>query len=192
MLNAYIVESYIDESWHSQKGKKKRDYLKFWLDLANQLIGNHISQKLSHHRRSENCGNHDRLNTNLGHWPVQDTHKLWCVVCSVTCFQIHLPNRKLRHESRFKHSQCNVHLCIDIDKDRNFQKYHTVLDYSEYCTTYVKVSCKRIKTNSSESQPRINASIQKNITTVRIYMHITMRPAFVLTRTSRIAMIFTS
>ena len=55
---------------HSLKGRRKRDYLKFWLDLANQLtaIGNHTSRWV--HRRSSDSGCLDRLNIDLGHWPV--------------------------------------------------------------------------------------------------------------------------
>ena len=87
LLNAYILESHTNQSGHSQEGREKRDYLKFQLDLANQLIGNHTSGKLPQHQ----YGNCDRLNTDLGHWPVQETHKLWCVVCSATIIQLHLP-----------------------------------------------------------------------------------------------------
>ena len=70
ILNACILDSHINQPEHWQKGRKKRDYLKFRLDLANQLIGNHTSRKLSQHR----SGNRDRLNTDIGHWPVQETN----------------------------------------------------------------------------------------------------------------------
>ena len=60
----------------------------------------------------------ERLNATLGHWPV---------VCS-ECRQKHgLPRQGNRHETRQKCSNCNVHLCVD--KERNcYCKYHTLVD----------------------------------------------------------------
>ena len=37
ILNAYILGSHINPTEHSLKGRRKRDYLKLQLDLANQL-----------------------------------------------------------------------------------------------------------------------------------------------------------
>ena len=55
LVNAYILERYAEPSLYhpSSKGRKKRDFLSFCLDVAEQLIGTHT------HFEKEVVGNPD-------------------------------------------------------------------------------------------------------------------------------------
>ena len=42
-----------------------------------------LSRKLLQHQRSGDSRNCDGLNTDLGHWPIQETHKFYTVYYAV-------------------------------------------------------------------------------------------------------------
>ena len=113
-LNAHILEKHAKPLEHALRGRKKRDFLRFRIELAEELIGSFRSRKRSGRRRSADC---ERLKTELGHWPVQVRKKLECVVCNTKRSKLKLARSQYRHESRLKCSQCNVHLCIDQERN---------------------------------------------------------------------------
>ena len=79
ILNAYVLDSHIHPLEHALRGRKKRDYLTFRLQLAEELIGGFCSSKRAGSRPScEHC----RLTVDLGHWPQQSHKGRHCVVCS--------------------------------------------------------------------------------------------------------------
>jgi len=132
LLNAYILERYAEPSLYGPScvGRKKRDFLSFRLDVAEELIGGH-SMRLRRGRRSRHGSRHDRstsprLDPSHGHYPVQVENKARCVVCLAIQRSTGIPNR---HESRIQCSSCHVHLCVHIDRNC-FVKYHTLPDYS--------------------------------------------------------------
>ena len=128
LLNAYILERYANPSLYSPSSRVKRDFLGFRIDVANQLIGSfHFRQRAGRPPSSEHR-TEQRLNRQLDHWPIQETTKRECVVCSTKRAKQHLTRSQLRHESRFKCCYCNVHLCISTDRDC-FKNYHTKVEY---------------------------------------------------------------
>ncbi len=75
------MENMVKSGEHQQRGRKKRDMLSFRLELAKELIGSFSSRHRSGGQpRSVEHILLDRLNSNLGHWPVHDK-KGNCVVC---------------------------------------------------------------------------------------------------------------
>ena len=70
----------------------------------------------------------DRLNVQLGHWPIRVETKLECIVCATKRNKLNLTRQEMRHESRIKCSKCNVHLCIEENREC-FTKYHTSIQY---------------------------------------------------------------
>ena len=128
LLNAYILERYANPSLYSPSSRVKRDFLGFRIDVANQLIGSfHFRQRAGRPPSSEHR-TEQRLNRQLDHWPIQETSKRECVVCSTKRAKQHLTRSQLWHESRFKCCYCNVHLCISTDRDC-FKSYHTKVEY---------------------------------------------------------------
>ena len=127
LLNAYLLEKYAEPALHdpSLRGRKKRDFLDFHLDLAEQLIGLHTLRHQSGRPSRLDSTTPPRLNANLGHYPVQDIKKMKCVVCNTKRLKT---GTDIRHESRIKCSHCEVLLCIHKDRDC-FRKYHTANDY---------------------------------------------------------------
>ena len=125
ILNAYILERHAKPLQHALRGRNKRDFLRFRLELAEQLIGTFRSRKRAGRRRSTES---DRLKPQLGHLPIQVANKLECVVCNTRRAKLKLTRSQLRHETRFKCTHCNVHLCIDQNR-QCFQKYHTLVCY---------------------------------------------------------------
>ena len=128
LLNAYILERYANPSLYNGSSRAKRDFLSFRIDVANQLIG---SFHYRHRAGRPPSGEHrtlQRLDLQLNHWPVQETTKKECVVCSMKRTKQQLIRSQLRHESRFKCCCCNVHLCISTDRDC-FKSYHTNIEY---------------------------------------------------------------
>ena len=99
--------------------------MRFRIEVAEELIGTFRSRKRAGRRRSSEM---DRLKVELGHWPIQVPEKRECVACNVKRAKQNLSRSQFRHETRFKCSYCDIHLCID--KDRNcFTKYHTLVCY---------------------------------------------------------------
>ena len=113
LLNSYILESEVFPTEHSRVGRNKRDFLSFRMDLAKQLIGGFQSRKCQGSPRSSEHLQLERLNIQLGHWPVKAEKKLVCVVCSTKRTKLHLSRAEMHHETRIKCSFCGVHLCID-------------------------------------------------------------------------------
>lgn len=128
ILNAYILDSYAHPVQHALRGRSKRDFLKFRIELATQLIGNFRSRKRAGRRTSDESANLERLNLSLGHFPVQAEKKLECIVCRTQRQKQKLSRSELRHESIIKCSHCNVHLCVHKDRPC-FTKYHTLVRY---------------------------------------------------------------
>ena len=113
ILNAYIIEGYVDER-HQSTGRR-RDYEAFRIELANSLIDGFTCRKIVPHRDVSIA----RLNPKLDHLAVYSPDKKRCVVCQ---------QRKVRHWSRVKCSGCNVHLCV-ADGRNCFQQYHTLKNF---------------------------------------------------------------
>ena len=78
-MNAFILESHAKSIDHASRGRSKRDYLKFHIDLAIQLIGDCHSRKHAGRKQSEASAQLERLNPTLGHYPVQAEKKLECI-----------------------------------------------------------------------------------------------------------------
>lgn len=68
-LNAYVLDSHIHPLEHALRGRKKRDFLTFRLQLAEELIGGFSSRKRVGRRPSGEHQNLRRLTVDLGHWP---------------------------------------------------------------------------------------------------------------------------
>ena len=128
ILNAYVLESHTKPLEHALRGRSKRDFLRFRLQLAEELIGSFRSRKRAGRRRSDEHEQAARLKPHHGHWPVQVTSKLDCVVCSTIRQKRKLPRGEMRHESRIRCSYCNVALCVHQDRDC-FKKYHTLVQF---------------------------------------------------------------
>ena len=130
LLNAYILARYAQPTLHDPplRGRKKRDFINFCLDVAEQLIGSfHFRQRSGQPPRAESAPPM-RLNKNRPHYPIQETKKLECVVCSAKHVKQHLSRSEMQYESRIQCSYCNVHLCISKDREC-FSKYHTMECY---------------------------------------------------------------
>ena len=130
LLNAYLLEKNLEPELHSpsMRGRKKRDYLGFRLDVAEQFIGSHtLSLRSGRPSRLDTADSTTtpRLDTSLRHYPIQDSKKMKCVVCNTKRLKTGVD---IRHESRIKCSYCGVFLCMHKDRDC-FQKYHTVNEY---------------------------------------------------------------
>ena len=127
LVNAYLLEQYAEPSLYGpiMTGRKKRDFLGFRLDVAEQLIGTHRLRHRSTHASTHDSTTPQRLDPNLGHYPVQDTKKVRCVVCNIKRLKT---GTDIRHESHIKCSHCEVFLCIHQDRDC-FKKYHTDIEY---------------------------------------------------------------
>ena len=75
LLNAYLLEKDLEPELHnpSMRGRKKRDYLGFRLDVAEQLIGSH-TLRLQSGRPSRldtaDSTKTPRLDTSLWHYPI--------------------------------------------------------------------------------------------------------------------------
>ena len=123
--NAYVLESYARPVQHALRGRSKRDYLKFRIRLATQLIGGFSSRKRQGRRQSDQSMQQERP---LGHFPVQASKKLECIVCRTKRQKEQLSRRELRHESIIKCSHCDIHLCVHKDR-QCFTKYHTLVRY---------------------------------------------------------------
>lgn len=118
ILNAYTLDSHIHPLEHALR-RRKRDYLTFRLQLAEELVGGFCSCKRAGRHSSSEHSDMQRLTVDLGHWPQQSPKCLGCVVCT---------RRKSRHESCITCSVCKVHLCIHGSRDC-FKKYHTLVEY---------------------------------------------------------------
>ena len=120
ILNAYVLDKYINPSEHASLGRKKKDTLGFRLELIASLIGQFSSRKRLGRPRSQIHDQPSRLNLTLGHWPVFSELKARCIVCSAA---------GQRHETYVQCSLCQVPLCVTRGKDC-FKKYHTLTDYA--------------------------------------------------------------
>ena len=128
LLNAFILERYANPDLYDGSSRMRRDFLSFRMEVAHQLIGNfHFRQRAGRPPTGEQTPL-ARLNGQLNHWPIQETRKRECVVCSAKRTKHHLSRSEMRHESRFKCSHCDVHLCISSDRDC-FKCYHTKVEY---------------------------------------------------------------
>ena len=84
LLNAYILKHYAQPSMYSPslQGRRRWDFLHFHLKVAEQFIGSfHFCQRSGHPSGPEHAPP-SRLDKQLGHYPIQDTKKLECVVCN--------------------------------------------------------------------------------------------------------------
>ena len=115
-MNAFILESHAKSIDHASRGCLKRDYLKFRIELAIQLIGDYHSSKRAGRKQSEASAQLERLNPTLGLFPVQAEKKLECIVCITKRQKKGLTRKEFRHESIIKCSHCDVHLCVHKDR----------------------------------------------------------------------------
>ena len=121
-LNAYVLEK------HTRIGTNKRDYLAFRLALAEELVGSFRGRSRVGRPRSLDQLDVTRMDASRGHLPELGSSLLDCVVCLKVREIRRLSRSQYRHESKFRCSVCNVHLCIS--KERNcFKKYHTLVRY---------------------------------------------------------------
>ena len=127
ILNSFCLEKMVKPSGHLQRGRKKRNILSFRLELAKKLIGSFCSrQRVGGRARSAEHLLLDRLNSNLGHWPVHVSKKGNCYVCMASIRSQGLPTVGNRHESRIQCEHCRVYLCITAERNC-FKKYHTLV-----------------------------------------------------------------
>ena len=68
---------------HALRGRSKRDFLRFRLQLAEELITSFRSRKRAGRRISDEHEQAARLKPHHGHWQVQVTSKLDCVVSTI-------------------------------------------------------------------------------------------------------------
>ena len=119
LLNAYIIEGRIGDTRHTEKGRSKRDYREFRLELGVALIGNFSSQK----RRGRKRQRPDiRLDISLPHLHVSARSRLQCVRGSEKAKRL---KKKIRHEPFTRCTTCDVHVCVAPDRNC-FQEYHTL------------------------------------------------------------------
>jgi len=125
LLNAYILDGLAFPDQHSQRGHNKRDYLSFRLDVAAGLVGMFSSrQRAPGHPKSSQ---EKRFKKELGHLPTKGKSAL-CVVCAAIRKKLKLPRNVMRHETMMMCSTCEVHLCIDEER-QCYTKYHTLLEF---------------------------------------------------------------
>ena len=126
LSNAFILNSITFPSLYRHS---KRDFLAFRLDVAKQLIGSFQSrQRSAGWPWSVEYQELDRLNVQLGHWPIRVERRLECIVCATKRNKLNLTRQEMHHEIRIKCSKCNVHLCIEENREC-FTKYHTSIQY---------------------------------------------------------------
>lgn len=65
LLNTYILERHVKPLGHQLREHKKRDFMRFRTEVAEELIGTFRSRKRAGRRRSSEM---DRLKVELGHW----------------------------------------------------------------------------------------------------------------------------
>ncbi len=89
----------VKPSEHLQRGRKKRNMLFFRLELAMD-IGSFCSRlKAGGRSRSAEHILLDRLNSNLGHWPIHVSKKGTCYICMAAIQNQGLPIVGYKHES---------------------------------------------------------------------------------------------
>ena len=127
ILNAYQLWKSPREHWSHRKMKHEGSFLRFKLELAEQLIGDYHGR--ANRGRPRTAARDVRLDTTLDHCPEFNDKKLECVVCNAVRCKRNVSRSEYRHETHFSCSLCNVHLCIS--KDRNcWKKYHHEHVYS--------------------------------------------------------------
>jgi len=124
LLNAYILEKYAKPHLYDESNKG-RDFLSFTIDVAHQLIGSGRYREKAGRPPSGDHAPESRLDKDLGHWPVQQSEKQRCIVCTTKRAKLNLD---IRHETRLVCSKCNVHLCVDEER-QCFKQYHTKEKY---------------------------------------------------------------
>ncbi len=103
--------------------------LSFRLELAKELIGSFCSrQRVGGRPRSAEHLLLDRLNLNLGHWPIHVSKKGDCYVCMVSSRNQGSSHVKIRHQSRIQCEHCKVYLCNAAERNC-FKKYHTLVNF---------------------------------------------------------------
>ena len=120
ILNAYVLQKF-------KTGETEKDFLSFRLALATQLVGTY---RRSHSGRPRSLEHKQllRLDTTRSHLPECVASKRDCVVCSKMRNKLGISRKEYRHESCIKRIVCDVHLCLN--KERNCYKiYHTEVEY---------------------------------------------------------------
>ncbi len=127
ILNAYHLWKFARKDWSREKLKRKGSYIKFKLELAEELIGNY--RKRANKGRPRTVARETRLDSTLDHNPEYNNKAQQCVVCNAVRRKKKLTRAQYRHETRFSCSVCNVRLCIN--KERNcWKKYHHERNYT--------------------------------------------------------------
>ncbi len=129
ILNAFVLEGYVQPELHANKGRKKRDILSFRLELAHELISGFFPCEKAGRSRSEESAQLKRLNNTLPHWPQVTQKKGNCVVCLEKRRRKRLPTVGHRHETKFMCKSCDAYLCITSERNC-FQDYHTLVHFA--------------------------------------------------------------
>ena len=118
LYNTYLLERYSNPSLYIPR--RKRSYLSFRIDVANQLIGPYRFRLRAGRQRSAESDETSHP------WTLAYTrHKeVECTVCTTTREKRNLTRKDLRHETRIKCSYCKVRICINNDRNC-FKLYHT-------------------------------------------------------------------
>ena len=123
-LNAYVIQ----KDGRPPSARRKHDYLEFRMALAEELIGSFTSRQTpAGCPRSVDHQQALRLDTSRGHLPVVADVRRTCVVCNKAGM---VAKKECRHESKFKCSVCDVHLCLTAQRNC-FTKYYTHVRYWE-------------------------------------------------------------
>ncbi len=124
-LNGYIVY----KAGLPSSESCKYDYMKYRIDLAEDLIGSFSSRPLAMGRpRSVGHQQVLRLDTSKNHLPDIDSGVHQCVVCCKIRDVRKLTRSQMRHETKVKCSVCDVNLCLTSGRNC-FKKYHTFVNY---------------------------------------------------------------
>ena len=123
-LNAYVLDK------HTRVGRSMRDYLRFRLALAEELVGSFRGRSQVGSRWSLDQMDMMRLDQSLGYWPEVADRTLEYAMCLKIREMKGFARKDYKHESRFDCSVCKVRFCIS--KECNcFKKFHTLTQMEE-------------------------------------------------------------
>lgn len=123
-LNGYIMyKAGLPCSQH-----RSFDYLKYRVNLAEELIGTFSSRPAMGRSRNHDNLQALRLDLSKSHLPEMESNPRLCVVYCTVWEARQLQRSEMRHETKVMCSICGVHLCLTSSKNC-FKKYHTLVNY---------------------------------------------------------------